>query len=415
MVLLIRAFGKEQHFLEERLRAFRTRIGENTVPVLEAFASIASAILLLIYGRTIRRRMAVSMVMAMIFVGMIAAFAHHEISRDERTLRAQKHSLERAVDPELFDYATRPEHRETWKRAFETEKKFVGYSSVERGILVPQYEDVPKYPEPPYSTIRKARSVFARNWVSALETHPNHQAIATLFFLEGNYLEPGARVVDLLTPFAFAAVVDFLAITAVLFFIELLKRPSWKVRLLAISGLVVTSGLAIVASVFSTSMVFFGHPRVFTEFLLVVPMSIVGIVMAVALFIYVIVAILDKDWEAMTALPVMGSMTALLCYGVYLYVPPPMWMAPAWKLSFASAKDFAPVLISSSALAPLVVVLIAAVVAVVLKLLAEPVRLVTWGYMTLVELHQSGTHLFGIIVLMSLVSGAALAVLRAHY
>ena len=401
-ILLLRAIRVNRQTVEAWLEHQRQRLASGPVPVIETLHPIMLSALYAIYGRGIARRFGTSFCIGLLFSGIVFGVLYYEYRQVPLAVRLTKVSLERKVDPFLYKYATTPELASDYAKAFEKQ-------------YIPPQDDrgmgtwLLKYDDPLSLQIRKARYDYDSHFLAAMSGNADRVSLTLLHLFEGDPYSPGLRGADACDLFIFNVLLDFVSITIVIESLRWLGRDLSFGRA-GLSFFMAGAGTVIccLTSFLSYSMFLRGNTRFFVQLLLWMPLSLGALAAAIAACGGAVYALIRKVED--TVLLVFGCVLSTCLLGAAgIYGIRTIW--GDWRYGLNAGipwRDFPhpPYVLALTTFIPAALVSLAFGLVLIGKLAAEPTRIIPEAYMTFVKEEVGGTHAYGIIALLGLITGA---------
>lgn len=210
----MRALKLDRARVEEWCENLRIRFQAGPVPILEWAQPAMVGILAAVYGRSIIRRAAASLCVASVCTSIVFSSFYLTHARSSSMLAQRKIQMERDADPTLYRYATDPDLRAEYEKAWE--HRIVRYSRDDVDIVFIHDDGI-------YKELRSRQLNYQDRLAQMLLADPDSAALTPLFLLEGNYMRPGFQWMEAIPVFFFNVLLDIVSVTILFVFLERMK------------------------------------------------------------------------------------------------------------------------------------------------------------------------------------------------
>jgi len=401
-VLFTRAIRANRSQVEDWFEKQRVRLEAGSFRIISVFQPVLLAALLTIYGRSARRRLITSLFVALFFSVVILSSTCFGYARVKSSMRERKSQIMQEADPKLYAYVTDPKLASEYEKA----KQLAPFS------LGSERHQTYAYEGGIYEELRSRCIVYQAKVAERLAADPDCLELTVLFLIEGTIIEPGFRVGHAALLFLFNVLLDFLTVTIAIVCIKQLgDNPTSANAASAFSLVMVLTFLCFTSSFLSYRAFFRGNTGVFGPVLLILPISVVAAILGLSGITSGLASCFKpQDYSR-------GEVIFSIIL-VLLGIPGFFGLRHVWLLWGGSSLGviwhdltIPPYILAATTLIPVTLTLIALGLALLAKLVAEPVRLLPWAYMTFVKEELGGTQASGIILLVSVLAGAVLGLI----
>lgn len=409
-VLMTRALRVDRLEVERWFETVRNRLSTSAIPVFEIALPVILGVLRAVYGRTGWRRLLVSLFIGFSVSSLIFVLLRWERAAVPESVRDLKQSIEREVDPDLYRFATDPSLRHLYHEAFETEFVPIGRSGA----------TMYKHSSEVHLLIRKKDAEFDGRFAEHIVDHPLRRELMLLQLFEGDYKETGSPYGSAILMLLFNAGIDLLSITLALrvFAWCTTSITMWRTVLCCWVQVLIAAACYVVALSIYTAMLM-GNASVFwTLFLLSLCLPILFCGLSWMAFQD------EKSWSWSNFFWIGWVLFCIAwalfsCWAIGNYYG----LFATFKASLGAGKAaWANLLLNgfhlpsrarlfaATTLIPVSLATIAFVLCLAAKLTAEPLRYLSWAYMTFVKEEMSGTQAAGVIALFGALTGAIVSI-----
>jgi hypothetical protein len=403
-VLGMKALKRDRKAVEDWFEMQRKRFESGPIPVLETAQPVMIASIYAIYGRDASRRFGTSFLVGVFFTSIIFGSVYWRYSQVSSVMHDKKEQLEREADPKLYDYFTNPQLRPVYDRSLQMRAVKEGQE------LAVEYV----YKGGIYDELRKRREDFEPHLVQRLFSSSTPVELTFLFISEGSYIDPGFQWMDSCFLFSSNVLLDFASVTLAIACLRRLgSRPSVPNALLCFAYFLFGTLACASVALLSYRMFFRGDPAFFWQVLVVLPLSLSAAIFGIAGVVLFPFNLLDKNADPESR-NLMGLFWAVVIG--WLGISGIAYVWSYWKaesMGIVTLKDVVsfPYILACTTLVPATVCLIVFGLILVMKVIAEPMRILSWAYLTFFREEVGGRQAAGVILIISALAASVFSVI----
>ena len=394
-VLVMRAMKANRRNVEAWLEQQRVRLQVGPIPIIEKAQPVMLAALYAIYGRKTPERFRASLLIGLIFTGIIFSVVYTEYRSFPAILHERMTQLEQDADPKLFSYITDASLNPEYKKAFEYRQlgHYIEYT----------------HTEPLYVELRNRQDNYLANFLTRLSADPDRVQLTLIYLMEGSPVERGFQLGNSALLFLFNVLTDFISASIVIVCVGRLGKK-FSMAYATVMFLFAASGtlLCSLAAFLSYHGFFCGQTTLFMKLLLQLPATLITTIIGVWFIWEMIVSLSRKSDDGdrpdlisfLVSLVVLAGISFTGFNYLWIYWGTVSFRFNNWREMFAF-----PYILAATTFVPAALTIVAFGLMLAAKLVAEPARVLPESYMTFIKEEVGGSQVAGLTLIIGTIAG----------